>query len=113
MSLLQDLIGKIRNWRKLANVPEKELLPMRIDVTRSDVARTSFSKHKDLIQKLARVSSIEEFDAEEEIKDSALAGFEGRLISGKDFDVIMAFERTIDVPAERDRLTKDIAKYEK
>ena len=29
------------------------------------------------------------------------------------FDVLSIYERTIDVPAERDRLTKDIAKYEK
>ena len=29
------------------------------------------------------------------------------------FDVAVVYERTIDVPAERDRLTKDIAKYEK
>jgi valyl-tRNA synthetase len=29
------------------------------------------------------------------------------------FDVAVVYERTIDVPAERARLTKDIAKYEK
>jgi valyl-tRNA synthetase len=29
------------------------------------------------------------------------------------FDVAVIYERTIDVPAERERLTKDIAKYEK
>jgi valyl-tRNA synthetase len=29
------------------------------------------------------------------------------------FDVAVVYERTIDIPAERDRLTKDIAKYEK
>ena len=29
------------------------------------------------------------------------------------FDVAVVYERTIDVPAERERLTKDIAKYEK
>ncbi len=31
----------------------------------------------------------------------------------RDFDVAVVYERTIDVAAERDRLTKDIAKYEK
>jgi valyl-tRNA synthetase len=29
------------------------------------------------------------------------------------FDVAVIYERTVDVPAERERLTKDIAKYEK
>ena len=33
--------------------------------------------------------------------------------STPDFDVAVIYERTIDVPAERERLTKDIAKYEK
>ena len=33
--------------------------------------------------------------------------------STSDFDVAVIYERTIDVPAERERLTKDIAKYEK
>ena len=31
----------------------------------------------------------------------------------QNFDVAVIYERTIDVPAERERLTKDIAKYEK
>ena len=33
--------------------------------------------------------------------------------STADFDVQVVYERTIDVPAERERLTKDLAKYEK
>ena len=33
--------------------------------------------------------------------------------STADFDVAVIYERQIDVPAERERLTKDLAKYEK
>src|SRR6185369_12346799 len=33
--------------------------------------------------------------------------------STPNFDVAVIYERTIDVAAERERLTKDIAKYEK
>jgi len=29
------------------------------------------------------------------------------------FDVAVVYERTVDVPAERERLTKEIAKYDK
>jgi valyl-tRNA synthetase len=35
------------------------------------------------------------------------------MYSHPDFDLGIKYERTIDVPAERERLTKDIAKYEK
>jgi valyl-tRNA synthetase len=114
MKYAWDLISIVRNWRKEANIPEKEHLPIKFGPTRNvEVVRESFSHHKDFIQKLARVSSISEFDADKEKGDYVLAGFEGRLIHELDFDVILAYERTIDVPAERDRLTKDIAKYEK
>jgi valyl-tRNA synthetase len=33
--------------------------------------------------------------------------------STPDFDVAVIYERTVDVPAERARLTKDIEKFEK
>ncbi len=33
--------------------------------------------------------------------------------STADFDVAVIYERQIDIPAERERLTKDLAKYEK
>ena len=33
--------------------------------------------------------------------------------SNPNFDLGIMYERTIDVPAERERLTKDIARYEK
>ncbi len=36
-----------------------------------------------------------------------------RNIQRRGFDVAVVYERTVDVAAERERLTKDIAKYEK
>jgi len=37
----------------------------------------------------------------------------GKIHSEADFDVTTVYQATIDVPSERDRLTKDIARYEK
>lgn len=57
-----------------------------------------------IVQRLARVSEIE-------FSDNPLYGPNVR--STPDFDVAVVYERKIDVPTERERLAKDIAKYEK
>jgi valyl-tRNA synthetase len=38
---------------------------------------------------------------------------QGHVRSESNFDVAVIYERTVDVLAERERLTKDIARYEK
>ena len=60
--------------------------------------------NQDMLARMARVSSIE-FAAD------PLSGTNAR--STADFDVAVIYERQIDIPAERERLTKDLAKYEK
>jgi valyl-tRNA synthetase len=57
-----------------------------------------------IIQRLARVSEIR-------FVDEISAGLPKH--STPAFDVAVIYERTVDVAAERERLTKDIAKYEK
>jgi valyl-tRNA synthetase len=37
----------------------------------------------------------------------------GNAVSAADFDIEPLYEREIDIPAERERLTRDLAKYEK
>ena len=59
---------------------------------------------QDMLARLARVSAIE-------ISADALTGNNARSTSS--FDVAVLYERQIDVPAERERLTKDLAKYRK
>jgi valyl-tRNA synthetase len=46
-----------------------------------------------------------------EISLGSLSGANSR--STPDFDVAITYERQIDIPAECERLTKDLAKYEK
>jgi valyl-tRNA synthetase len=57
-----------------------------------------------MLGRLCRVSAVE-------IAPEPLTGNNAR--TTPDFDVAVIYERTIDVPAERERLTKDLAKYEK
>jgi valyl-tRNA synthetase len=102
MALLQDLIVEVRALRKEIGVEEKAAVPieLRADATLKKVA----DENREIIERLARVSEVRFVDA-------ITAGLSKHPTAG--FDVAVVYERTIDVAAERERLTKDIAKYEK
>jgi valyl-tRNA synthetase len=102
MQTLQELITTIRALRKELAVPERESAPIRIHGDAQILDPLQFSQ--DILARLARVSGIE-------VSSVALTGNNAR--STSTFDVAVLYERTIDVPAERERLTKDLAKYEK
>jgi valyl-tRNA synthetase len=102
MDALQELIVTIRGLRKELGVPEKESAPIHIFSTGN--AATLAQIHADMLAKLCRVSAVE-------LATSAPGGNNARSTSA--FDVSVVYERTIDVPAERERLTKDLAKFNK
>jgi valyl-tRNA synthetase len=102
MEILQQLIVSVRGLRKEMGVPEKEATSIRIFAAPAVGALAE--ANADLLGKLARVSGVE-------LASAALAGDGTR--STASFDVAVLYERQIDVPAERERLTKDLAKYEK
>ncbi len=102
MQLLQSLIVEIRALRKETGVEEKTAVPIEL---RSDQSlRALAEQNHDIVERLARVSEMR---------------FVGAVTAGlarhhsASFDIAVVYERTIDVPAERERLTKDIAKYDK
>jgi valyl-tRNA synthetase len=107
MSHLQNLIGDVRAIRKEKDVPEKEMVSIAVYPFTDFVLKT-FTENQDVIQKLARVSNIE--FAETELEGPGVF----RYLSNYEVEInYEAAQSTIDVPAERERLTKDIAKYEK
>jgi valyl-tRNA synthetase len=113
MSHIWNLISLVRNWRKEANIPDREPLSAKVAPRKGDaLVREALTTGKGLIEKMARIS-VEPFDPELEKAEYVLAGLEGRVASELSFDVMFARQRTVDVPAERERLTKDIARYEK
>jgi len=102
MTLLQDLIVEVRALRKEIGVEEKASVPIEL---RADASRKKLADdNRDIIERLARVSEVR-------FVDQISAGLAKHHTAG--FDVAVVYERTIDVAAERERLTKDIAKYEK
>jgi valyl-tRNA synthetase len=102
MQLLQELISVVRATRKDAGVEEKAAIPIEVRIAAAN--RALIEANAAIVEKLACVSEIR---------------FVAELSSGlpksstSTFDVAVVYEKTIDVPAERERLTKEIAKYEK
>jgi len=102
METLQQLIVTVRGLRKDLAVPEKEAAP--IEVYSSLGADVLALENKAMLARLARVADVG-------VDDTPLSGTNAR--STASFDVAVIYERKIDVAAERERLSKDLAKYEK
>jgi len=102
MKTLQDLITTVRAMRKELGVPEKDPVPVQIFAANRIVAICD-----DNAEMLARLGRISQMD----FATAALSGSNAR--STPEFDVAVIYERVIDVPAERERLTKELAKFEK
>ena len=104
MEALQGLISGLRAQRKERGVPEKEAVPAQFAGS-SDLAAL-FAANLDLIRSLARVTTLEHLPA---------SAFDGRAGARNDaaWTLDVVYEKQIDVPAERDRLTREIARLEK
>jgi valyl-tRNA synthetase len=102
MELLQELIVAIRALRKELGVPEKESAPIRLHAGPDLTSHLEF--HQEILDRLARVSEIH-------ISDKPLTGANTR--STATFDVAVVYERKIDVAAERERQTKELARLDK
>jgi valyl-tRNA synthetase len=102
MRFLQELVTSIRTLRKESGVEEKAVTPVEVNAP-AGLAKV-LDGNLTMIQRLAKVSDVLQV---QRISD----GLPKYL--NPNFEVSIKYERTIDVPAERERLTKDIAKYEK
>ncbi len=98
MALVQELIVTVRALRKDLGVEEKVAIP--IQIARSP----ELKDHEELIKRMARVSDVHIVEA---LADSA------NKRTTFNFDVTVIYEKQLDIPAERERLTKDLAKFEK
>jgi valyl-tRNA synthetase len=109
MKYLQKVITSLRALRKEVGVPEKELVRAFIYTgSRDNVENARYyiaaQSYQDILKSLARVS---------ELVDSNAPLAQRHIRSEPNFDVGFEYEAAVDIPAERERLTKDIAKYEK
>ena len=102
MELLQSLIVEVRALRKEIGVEEKATVPIEV---RADAAlRAIAEENRDIIEKLARVSEVR-------LVEAITPGLSKHHAAA--FDVAVVYEKKIDVAGERERLKKEIAKFEK
>jgi valyl-tRNA synthetase len=102
MRLLQSLIVEVRTLRKEIGVEEKAVTPIELRIGAH--LRPVVKSNSAMVERLARVNEVR-------FADQITAGLSKH--STPDFDVAVVYERTVDVASERERLTRDIAKYEK
>jgi valyl-tRNA synthetase len=102
MEWLQELIVTVRTLRKESGVEEKLAVP--IQVSAKPEVQSLLSANTDRIQRLARVSAMEFVSTWPE-------GTYHR--STLHFDVALVYQKQVDIPAERERLQKELAKLTK
>jgi valyl-tRNA synthetase len=100
MARLQSLIVSVRAARKDAGVPERESIPILLRTTDASV----FQQNLATIQRLARVTTLE-------VVPQVPDGLAHR--ATPTFDVAVVYEKPVDTKAERERLTKELAKLQK
>jgi valyl-tRNA synthetase len=105
--VLKNLIKAIRARRKELDVEEKTSVPIKI--MHFNQEQTVVNENIDLLRGLAKISQITWVDLKERyLGDANLAWY-----NAGPTDIYINYEKPIDIPAERERLTKDLAKYEK
>ena len=102
MTVVQDLIVEIRALRKEIGVEEKAAVPTEVRIGAS---------MRPILRENSTMIDAAGTRKRNTVREQTTSGLSKHSTPG--FDVAVIYERTIDVVAERERLTKDIAKYEK
>ena len=100
MAILQDLIVSVRNIRAELKIEPKQRLA--IEVFADNDVRSLVERNRGALERLANVEDLAFVDA-------SLAKASGARSTAR-FDVRVLFERKLDASAERDRLSKELAK---
>ncbi len=103
MAILQDLIVSVRNIRAELKVEVRQRTP--IQVFADAEIRKLIEENRGAVERLANVESVE--FVSESLSKAAGARSTAR------FDVRVIYEKKVDVAAERERLSKELAKVEK
>jgi valyl-tRNA synthetase len=103
MAILQDLIVSVRNLRAELKAEARQPVPIQVHAA-ADVRRM-IEQNRGAVERLANVNGIE-------FVEESLAKATGARSTAR-FDVRVVYEKKMDVTAERERLSKDLARVEK
>jgi valyl-tRNA synthetase len=104
MAILQDLIVSVRNLRAELKVEPKVKVPIEVFAPEPEIRRM-IEQNRGAVERLAGVEKIT-------FVEESLAKRAGARSTSR-FDVHAVYERKIDVPAECERLKKELEKIEK
>jgi valyl-tRNA synthetase len=104
MAVLQDLIVSVRNLRAELKAEPKAKVPIEVFAHEPEV-RAMIEENRGAVERLAHVENVTFVDA-------SLAKLAGARSTAR-FDVRLIYEKKIDVPAECERLKKELEKIEK
>jgi valyl-tRNA synthetase len=104
MAILQDLIVSVRNLRAELKVEPKIKVPIHVYAPEEEIRRLIL-ENREAVLRLANVETILSVN-------EPLTLIQGARQTAR-FDVHVIYQRQIDVPAERERLQKELEKIEK
>ncbi|MBV8206954.1 MAG: class I tRNA ligase family protein, partial [Acidobacteria bacterium] len=102
MAILQDLITTVRNLRAELKIEPRERV--HVQVFAGAEVRELLAENQRAISRLASVANIAWVD-------TSLAGAPGARSTAR-FEVAVLYERRIDAAAERERLSRELAKFQ-
>ena len=102
MAMLQSVISDIRNLRKEQNVPEREPVPVWLYA--ADATRQAIGRSSGFVRRLAKASELRFSEAPLNVPG---------VRQGLEYQLAIEYSQSVDGAAERERLAKDLAKYEK
>jgi valyl-tRNA synthetase len=104
MAILQDLIVAVRNLRAELKVEQKQKVPVQVFTQETEI-RALFEQNRGAIERLANVESMT-------FVEQSLSKLSGARSTAR-FDVLVVYEKKIDVAAECTRLKKELEQIEK
>jgi valyl-tRNA synthetase len=100
MAIVQDLIVSVRKIRADLKIEPKQKL--NVEIFADDGIRSLIGRNRSAVERLANVDGMN-------FTDESLAKAAGAVSTAR-FDVRVLYERKIDAAAERDRLSKELAR---
>jgi valyl-tRNA synthetase len=104
MAILQDLIVSVRNVRAELKVEPRMKVPIRVYAHEPEVHKL-IQQNQNAVERLANVEAVG-------LTSEPLADTIGARRTAR-FDVLVIYEKKIDLAAERDRLAKELEKIER